>query len=157
MILFQVAAEEVFFRGWIQPALSRKVGSIAGVALAALLFTGFHVTGGARAPLSLVNILLAGVLFGLLALRSGGILASIAAHFAWNASENLGLGLDPNPGIDIFGGLFDIDLAGAPTWGGNPEGLNASIGTVAVLVALILPLLAAARNARAPESIPVAA
>lgn len=140
LMLLQTGVEEVFFRGWLQPALTDRLGPLAGIVATALCFTAFHVAGGARAPLSLVNIVLAGLFFGLLAWRSGGILAAVAAHFAWNVIESAVLGLVPNPGNDVFGSLLDLDLLGLPIWGGQEEGLNASIGTTAVLLALIVPL-----------------
>lgn len=141
LTLVQTGTEELLFRGWLQPALVERLGALSGVALGAVLFTTFHLTAGVRAPLSLVNVTLAGTLFGLLALRSGGILAPIAAHFSWNAIEDLGLGLVPNPGNGALGSLLDYDLLGGALWGGQEEGLNASIGTTIVLLALILPLL----------------
>jgi membrane protease YdiL (CAAX protease family) len=140
LTLFQTGIEEVFFRGWLQPAMIERIGPLAGIVVTALCFAAFHVAGGARAPLSLVSIVLAGVLFGLLAWRSGGIVAAVAAHFAWNVIESSVLGLVPNPANDVFGSLLDLDLMGAPLWGGQEEGLNASIGTIAVLLALIVPL-----------------
>lgn len=140
LTLLQTAMEEVLCRGWLQPALAARLGTVAGLLLAALLFTGFHVVGGAREPISLLTIMLAGLLFGLLALRSGGLAAPIAAHFAWNVLEDGGLGLVPNPGGAILGSMADLDLAGAAIWGGGEEGLNASVGTALVLIALILPL-----------------
>ena len=85
--------------------------------------------------------MLGGLWFGLLAVRSGGILAPMAAHFAWNASESIGFGLDPNPGVDDLGALANYDLVGLPIWGGSPEGLNASIAMTLVLAALVIPLL----------------
>jgi hypothetical protein len=141
LTLFQTGVEEVFFRGWLQPALVGRIGPIAGIAATAVCFCTFHVAGGARAPMSLVNIALAGLFFGLLAWRSGGLVASLAAHFAWNVIESSLLGLVPNPANDVFGSLIDLDLLGAPLWGGQAEGLNASLGTVAVLLALIVPLV----------------
>lgn len=140
LTLFQTGIEEVFFRGWLQPALVGRVGPLAGIVVTALCFCAYHVAGGARAPMSLVSIMLAGLFFGLLAWRSGGIVASIAAHFAWNVIESSVLGLVPNPANDVFGSLIDLDLLGTPIWGGQEEGLNASIGTIAVLLALIVPL-----------------
>jgi len=140
LTMFQTGIEEVFFRGWLQPAMIERIGPLAGIVVTALCFSAFHVAGGARAPLSLASILLAGMFFGLLAWRSGGIVASIAAHFAWNVIESSVLGLVPNPANDVFGSLIDLDLLGAPMWGGQEEGLNASIGTIAVLLALIVPL-----------------
>jgi membrane protease YdiL (CAAX protease family) len=140
LTLFQTGVEEVFFRGWLQPALGERIGPVAAILVTALCFAAFHVAGGARAPMSLVNILLAGVFFGLMAWRSGGIAAAVAAHFAWNVIESSLLGLVPNPANDVFGSLIDLDLLGSPVWGGQEEGLNASVGTAAVLLALIVPL-----------------
>lgn len=137
----QVAAEELFFRGWMQPLLARYAGPIAALMLAAIAFAGFHMLGGARSPLTLLNLLLGGVWFGLLGWRSGGLIAPVAAHFGWNAAEQLVLGLDPNPGIGDFGALADWDLTGAVMWGGSAEGLNASIAMTFVLAALLVPLV----------------
>lgn len=139
--LVQSAMEEVLFRGWLQPALSAQMGQVAGVAGATLLFMGFHLIGGSRHALSLLVIALAGLLFGLLALRSGGLWAPIAAHGAWNATEDSVFGLVPNPGNQLLGSIVDFDLSGSPLWGGSDEGLNASLGAALVLSALIIPLV----------------
>ncbi len=141
LILFQVACEEVFFRGWVQPLLARLVPPLVAVGIGAVLFAGFHVLGGARSLVTLANLLLGGIWFGLLAWRSGGIVAPVAAHFGWNASEQLFFGLDPNPGLGDFGALSDWDLTGPAIWGGSEEGLNSSIAMTFVMLALIAPLL----------------
>lgn len=154
--IVQSAMEEVLFRGWLQPAISAQTGRIAGVAAASLLFMAFHLIGGPRQPLSLLVIALAGLLFGLLALRSGGLCAPVAAHAAWNASENSLFGLLPNPGNPPLGSILDFDLTGSPLWGGSEEGLNASIGTALVLLALIVPLLVP-RTQRSATAIPAPA
>ncbi len=141
IIAFQVICEEVFFRGWMQTVLTRRVGWIAAVAVTAILFAGFHILGGARSPLTLLNLLIGGIWFGLLAWRSAGLIAPIAAHLGWNISEQLLFGLDPNPGVGDFGSVGDWDMIGNPMWGGSEEGLNASIAMTFVLVALIIPLV----------------
>lgn len=145
LTLVQSAMEEVLFRGWLQTALSQRLGQIAGLCGSAVLFAGFHLVGGARQPLTLAFITLAGLLFGLLALRSGGILAPIAAHSAWNVTEDSIFGLVPNPGNEMLGSIMDFDLVGNALWGGNDEGLNASIGAALVMIAAILPLLVVRR------------
>jgi uncharacterized protein len=53
--------------------------------------------------------------------------------------------LVPNPGNELLGSIMDFDLVGNPIWGGNAEGLNASLGVVLVMVAAILPLLVSKR------------
>ena len=140
VILFQTATEEVYFRGWLQPVLVSRWGKPAGVLVAALAFSLLHVMGGARTPVTLVNLFLGGLLFGFLAAYKGGLFAAIGAHFAWNASEQILFGLDPNPGLGSFGALMDLDLAGAAAWGGSDEGLNASIAMTVALLALLVPL-----------------
>ena len=143
IVLLGVAAEELLFRGWLLGALQDMLGSSWAVLLSAIAFSGFHWwAGGATADVvSLANLMLGGLWFGLLAVRSGGILAPMAAHFAWNASESIGFGLDPNPGVDDLGALANYDLVGLPIWGGSAEGLNASIAMTLVLAALVIPLL----------------
>ena len=140
LIAFQTAAEEVYFRGWLQPALVSRWGAAGGIAAAALAFAALHVAGGARAPVSLLNLVLGGLMFGLLAWRGGGVAGALGLHFAWNASEQLLYGVDPNPGVGGFGAVWDWELIGRPIWGGSEDGLNGSIGMTIVLLAILLPL-----------------
>lgn len=144
-VLVQVLAEEAMFRGWVQPVLARAWGVMPAVVVAALGFAALHIVGGARSPVTLVNLLLGGLVFGTLAALGRGIAGAVAMHWGWNAAEQLLFGLDPNPGVGGFGAWWDLDLAGAGLWGGSAEGLNASLGMTAVLLALLLPCAAAAR------------
>lgn len=146
VVLVQVTGEELYFRGWLQPVIARAWGAPAAIGIVSALFAALHLLGGALSAVSLINLLLGGILFGLLAARTGGIVAPIAAHFAWNAAEQLVFGLDPNPGVGPFGSIFDLDLSGAARWGGSGEGLNASIGMTMALLVLLAPLLIAARG-----------
>lgn len=145
LTVLQAGAEEVLFRGWLQPALMERIGVPAGLVGGAVIFAAFHAISAASNPISLVNLVLGGLWFGLLAWRSGGILAPLAAHFAYNVIEDCGLGLvpnGPNEWAGPLGALHDMDLVGQPLWGSTGEGLNASLGLTAVLLALVLPLLA---------------
>lgn len=155
LILFQVACEEVFFRGWVQPLLARLVPPLIAICIGAVLFAGFHVLGDTRSLVTLANLLLGGIWFGLLALRSGGIVAPVAAHFGWNASEQLFFGLSPNPGLGDFGALSDWDLSGPAIWGGSEEGLNSSIAMTFVMLALIAPLLLSPKQSERRATAPV--
>lgn len=150
--VLQVAAEELLFRGWLLRSLEGKLGPALAVSVSALAFSAFHLLGGAESPLSLVNLVLGGIWFALLAQRSGGILAPFLAHYGWNVTEDIGLGLVPNPGMGEFGSLANHDMIGAALWGGSEEGLNASIAMSLVLVALIVPLLPT--FSRSPKPVP---
>jgi hypothetical protein len=146
VILLQAGAEEVYFRGWMQPALERAWGTTAAVLCTAIAFCILHVFAGARSPVTLVNLFLGGLLFGVLAAKGRGILGAVAAHFAWNGTEQLMLGLDPNPGVGSFGTLLDFDLTGPSIWGGSEEGLNASLAMSVALAVLLVPLVLAVRR-----------
>ncbi|MDB5718028.1 MAG: amino protease [Sphingomonas bacterium] len=142
LVGWSALAEELMFRGVVQPLLQRAWGGAPAVVLSAAAFTVPHYLGGWRDPLSLLNIFGAAVWFGLLALRTGGVLAPWLAHIGWNGVEALLFGASPNPGIGAYGSWIDVDLAGAATLGGSAEGLNASLTVTLVLAALIAPLAA---------------
>lgn len=140
LVLLQCVVEEIYFRGWIQPVLTRVFGPAAAIVATSLAFAALHFAARvAQTPVSLLNIALAGLLFGLLAWRTGGLMAPMAAHCAWNWMESLGLGLFPNPGVDPTA-IIDLDLTGPALWGGSAEGLNASLAVTFVLVAFCVPL-----------------
>ena len=117
LTLIGVLGEELLLRGLLQPLLVRTWGVAAGIVLSSLAFAAIHMVGGWGHPLSLLNILLAGLWFGLLAFRTGGLLAPILAHFGYNWAEELVFGASPNPGIGAFGAITDVDLVGPTIWG----------------------------------------
>jgi membrane protease YdiL (CAAX protease family) len=135
---FQSWAEEYFFRGWLQPLLARRWGAVFGVLVSALLFAAAHIANGrVHVSLAITNLFLAGSLFGLLALRTGGLAAPFAAHLAWNWLERGVFGMTPNPGVDPLGSLIDIDLVGPAVLAGGRDEFN---GTIEVTSALCLAL-----------------
>lgn len=142
VVLFQSAGEEVYLRGWLQPVLMRRLPDFAAISISATVFTMLHVFGGWREPMSLINLWLGGILFGLLAVRSGGIAVPVLAHFGWNWAEQILLGLDTNPGVGPFGSFLDLELHGNSLWTNSVEGLNSTLAMAFVLVALILPVAA---------------
>lgn len=142
LLIIQSGAEELYFRAWLQKDLERRWGIGAALAVTATLFAVLHFVAAASEPLTFVTMLLGGVLFGLAYWKSGSFLLPWAIHFGWNWAEELGFGLTPNPGTGTFGAILDLDLAGPVWWGGGPEGLNASLSSLVVLVALIATLAA---------------
>ncbi len=150
VIAVQVAAEELVFRGWLQPVVQSLAGRWVAVPLVAALFAALHlIAGGASGGVALLNLFLGGMLFGLIAAGRPGLPGAMAAHFAWNAGEQMLLGLDPNPGVGAFGAVLDLDLRGASLWGGSDQGLNGSWAMSLSLVALVVGWLLAARRSGA--------
>lgn len=141
LILFQVLAEELLFRGWLRQTLELHLGTSKAIFISSAIFVAFSFAGGRFELLAAVNLFLLGLFLGLIAQRSGGIAAPIAAHCGWNWMEDLVLGLNPNPSVGLFGSVFDLDIYSRPIWGGTEVGLAASLGTTAVLSALVLAVL----------------
>jgi len=132
--------EELFFRAWLQPLLARSWGVPLGLAATSLLFGLIHVVTRGVPAVVFMNVTLAGFFFGLLALRTGGLSAPFAAHWAWNAIEQCVFGLVPNPGADPMGTFYDLDLVGPTLMSGGADGLNGSLGTTAALLVCIAAL-----------------
>ena len=139
IIVLQAGAEEYFFRGWLQPVLAARWGPWVGLAAASILFAAAHTLGRPIGALAVLNDTLAGVAFGVLALRTGGLVAPIAAHWGWNWTEQGVAGATPNPGVDPLGSLFDLDLRGPRLLSGGVDEMNGSIcATVAILLLIFL-------------------
>jgi uncharacterized protein len=132
--------EEFFFRAWLQPLLARSWGVPLGLMVTSVLFGVVHIVSRGVPFIVFVNVTLAGAFFGLLALRTGGLAAPLAAHWAWNAIEQCAVGLTPNPGVDPMGTIFDLDLVGPSMLSGGSDGLNGSLGTTAALIVCIMLL-----------------
>ncbi|HEY2050705.1 MAG TPA: CPBP family glutamic-type intramembrane protease [Caulobacteraceae bacterium] len=124
------AAQEMFFRGWIQPVLGAAWGVWPGLLVTAAAFAAFHVAAGAHGPLVVGNLLLTGVLLGLLALRSGGLAAPTAAHLMWTWTGFIGPASSPE------GVLAQVRLHGPALWTGGDQGLAGSLAVTAVLLVL---------------------
>jgi hypothetical protein len=137
IIAFQAYGEELFFRGWMQPVLAARWGPWIGLVAASILFAAAHALGRPISALAVVNDSLAGMVFGLLAFRSGGLAAPFAAHFAWNWAEQSLFGLTPNPGVDVLGSLWDLDLVGSSLLGAGPDEMNGAVTATAALLLMI--------------------
>lgn len=72
--------EEVAFRGYLLRTVAIRRGAAAGLAASTLLFALLHLD-----PVRLPALLLQGLLFGWLALRSGNTWTAVAAHAVNNA------------------------------------------------------------------------
>lgn len=76
--------EELLFRGFIQPLLSRTFGLIAGVLLTALLFGGLHAPEYSWAWQYALVVTLAGAVFGWVRARTNSVLPGTVMHAFYN-------------------------------------------------------------------------
>jgi membrane protease YdiL (CAAX protease family) len=147
LVAVQAVAEEAFFRGWLQPILCVSWGPLAGVTVTSVLFAGLHVIAGAHGVLAVANLFLGGVLFGLLALRTGNLFAASAAHFAWNWTESGVFGLSEQP----TSSLLKFGFTGSPLWNGGADAMNGSLAMSLVLTSLVAGVLIALRVTARPS------
>lgn len=96
--------EEAVFRGFIMTALERRWNRWAAVLLPSVLFGALHIIGSELDLLSMVQLVLAGtmvgVLFSLVALESGSIWNGALIHGIWNAAllALIHIGPETDPG-----------------------------------------------------------
>jgi uncharacterized protein len=76
--------EELFFRGFLQPLLSRSFGVLAGISITALVFGLLHAPEYAWAWQYVVAVSLAGAVFGWVRARTNSIIPSTVMHGCYN-------------------------------------------------------------------------
>jgi len=85
-LFFVSLAEEAFFRGYLQQRLRQKMGGVAALLIASLLFGLAHLPGG---TLLAIFAALAGVIYGLAWHWSGRLWVATAVHFLFNLTHLL--------------------------------------------------------------------
>ncbi|ABC82143.1 CPBP family intramembrane glutamic endopeptidase [Anaeromyxobacter dehalogenans] len=128
--LLAPVCEEIAFRGYLQRTVAIRRGPAAGLAAGTIFFALLHLD-----PVRLPALLLQGLLFGWLALRSGNTWNAVAAHAMNNALA---------AGAALAGAGSGADEAAASPAAGQ---MVATLVTGGVALAL---LLRAFRNATPP-------
>lgn len=80
--LFAAVAEEIFFRGWLQPLFRKKMGPLAAVTAVNLIFAPLHLI--ATPHIISLAVFFPGMVMGLMKERYGTIWPSVIFHFLGN-------------------------------------------------------------------------
>lgn len=91
--LIQGLSEELLCRGYLMMSLARTASPLASVLISALVFAVLHMGNPGVEPLALLNIALAGIVFGTYMLKRGSIWGAAAMHAAWNFVQGNILGV----------------------------------------------------------------
>ncbi len=83
--------EELFFRGFLQPLLSRTWGAAAGILVTAALFGAMHAPEYSWAWQYAFCVALAGVVFGYLRYRTNSLIPCTVMHGCFNAVSVIAL------------------------------------------------------------------
>ena len=135
-VFIQSSAEEMVCRGFIFQRLRRGYRHPAvAIILNSLLFTSMHLFNPGASVISMTAVLAAGLLFSLMVYYMDSIWCAMAAHTAWNFTQNLILGL-PNSGIVSPVSVFKLDAATAKSsFAYSVEfGLEGSITAITVMI-----------------------
>ncbi len=145
--LFLLAAqEEIIFRGYLFQTLLRGIGPMATLLFTSLAFALIHLGNPFEGSLSLHalfigNVFLAGVVAGLLYLRTGTLWASIGWHAGWNFAQFF-FGT-PISGVALPFRTFITTQPLGPTWlTGGANGPEAGVIATGVLLLVVAALIA---------------
>ncbi len=83
LLLVTGPGEEIFWRGFLQDALARRLGPLVGFSAATLLYGGVHLFSGN--PMLTLAALVAGAFWGALYAWKKDLLALIVSHSLWSA------------------------------------------------------------------------
>jgi len=83
-ITFAPFVEELFFRGFLYPALARRSGMASAVVLTAAAFAVLHQSQLAHAWVPLTWLFLVGAVLTLVRAKSRSVALSVAIHFGYN-------------------------------------------------------------------------
>jgi membrane protease YdiL (CAAX protease family) len=127
--------EEMFCRGLLtfQIKTTRKKWVI--LVVPSLIFSLLHLTNPGVTVISLVNIVLVGVLFGIMLMRTGSLWICIGAHGMWNLTQGALYGIKVS-GMQTSG-IFVTELNGPSILAGGEFGAEGSIVATAVLLLAI--------------------
>ena len=78
--------EEILFRGFLLPSLTKYMSAWGAIALSGLIFAVAHLSFSEILPLTLL-----GAILGFVYVRSQNLLASILLHSTWNSATMIGL------------------------------------------------------------------
>jgi membrane protease YdiL (CAAX protease family) len=84
-------AEELAFRGFLQPLLQRNLGAAGGIALTSVLFGGLHYSEYGDSWRSALLVALAGAAFGCVRYWTGSTAAAAIMHASFNGLQFVAL------------------------------------------------------------------
>ena len=138
--LIQGAEEEIVLRGYLMPSLSAKLPLWAAVLISSVFFSAMHLLNTGFTLMAFLNILLIGVAFALVAIRTDSLFTCCAMHSVWNWAQGNFYGL-PVSGIEAGPSVLRFSLTDEKLWSGGAFGIEASLPSLIVELAVIALLL----------------
>ena len=136
-IFIQSSAEELMCRGFLYQRLRKSYRHPAVAIIGnAVLFGFLHIFNSGVTPLAIANIVLVGISYALFVYYCDSIWLPMAAHAAWNFTQNILFGL-PNSGIVSPFSIFKLDAATAK----DSFAYNVGFGVESTIVACVVLII----------------
>lgn len=137
-VFVQSSAEELLCRGFLYQRLMRRYKRPAVAIVGnALLFALLHLLNNGVTVLSVLNIFVVAIMFSLMVYYMDSLWCAMAAHAAWNFTQNIIFGL-PNSGMTVPYSVFKLDASTAQ----NSFTYNVGFGIEGTLLADLVLILA---------------
>lgn len=132
--LLQGGTEEVATRGWLLTRIAARTNLPLAIAISSSLFGILHMGNAGVTFLSVLNIILDGVLAGLIFIYTDSIWLVVAQHGTWNYVQGNLLGFQVS-GTGADASIFSFTMGDGPDWlTGGEFGAEGSIITTLVLL-----------------------
>ncbi|VYU13482.1 CPBP family intramembrane metalloprotease [Streptococcus oralis] len=137
--LLQGGTEEVATRGWLLTRIAARTNLPLAIAISSSLFGFLHLGNSGVTFLSVLNIVLDGVLAGLLLVYTDSIWLVVAQHGTWNYVQGNLLGFQVS-GTGADASIFSFTMGSGPDWltGGAFGAEGSIITTFVLLVSLVI-------------------
>ena len=137
--LLQGGTEEVATRGWLLTRIAARSNLPLAIAISSSLFGILHMGNAGVTFLSVLNIILDGVLAGLLFIYTDSIWLVVAQHGTWNYVQGNLLGFQVS-GTGADASIFSFIMGAGPDWltGGTFGAEGSIITTLVLLVSLVI-------------------
>ncbi len=144
--IIQGGTEEVLTRGWLMNVLGARYNVKLGLIVSSVLFGALHLLNPNVNYIAVINIILAGFLFGIYVLKTNDLWGACGMHSAWNFAQGNIFGFEVS-GIDVaVGTLFDLNLKGNELITGGAFGPEAGLVCTFVLILFIFIILKIFKN-----------
>ena len=138
--------EELVFRGVLFRLIEQSLGSWLALVISAVIFGGLHLINENATPFGAIAVMLqAGIMLGAAFMATRRLWLPIGIHFAGNFMQSgiFGIAVSGNKAHE---GLFNSSLTGHDLLTGGSFGVEGSIVTIAVSLALSIYFLWLARK-----------
>ena len=147
--LLQGGTEEVATRGWLLTRIATRTNLPLAIAISSSLFGILHLGNSGVTFISLLNIVLDGVLAGLLLIYTDSIWLVVAQHGTWNYVQGNLLGFQVS-GTGADASIFSFTMGSGPDWltGGEFGAEGSIITTLVLLLSVVMVYLLGERKER---------